>query len=298
MSVIAVEKLTKRYGVRVGIEQVSFAVPPGVVFGFLGPNGARKTTTIRVLVGLLHPTAGRARVFGLDTWDQSPRIKADVGYLPGDLRLYPWFTGHKALTIVGAIRGQNLGEPGRELADYFALDLDVRVREMSRGMRQKLGLILALAHRPKLLILDEPTSGLDPLMQDRLRLHLRNLASQGHTVFFSSHTLSEVEDVCDRVAIVREGHLVADESLDTLKARAKREVTIRWRDHAAVSDLAAPAFLEVDDRRDAEWHCTLSGAAPELVGWLADKPVADLTIGRPDLDTLFRRYYEREADQG
>ncbi len=298
MSIIAVDNLTKRYGPRVGVERVSFSVSPGVVFGFLGPNGAGKTTTIRVLVGLLQPTAGRARVFGLDAWDRSAQIKADVGYLPGDLRLYSWLTGHKALAIVGSIRGRDLTPSGRELAEYFALDLDVRVRDMSRGMRQKLGLILALAHRPKLLILDEPTSGLDPLMQERLRQHLRDLAAEGHTVFFSSHTLSEVEDVCDRVAIVREGRLVEDESLDALKAQARREVTIRWTDREAASGLTAPDCLEVGDRRDAEWHCTLDGAAADLVHWLADKPVADLTIGLPDLDTLFRRYYEKEANQG
>ena len=196
MAAIETDDLTRRYGARRGIERVSLTVPDGSRFGFLGPNGAGKTTTIRVLLGFLKPTAGQARVFGRDVWRESALIKSDVGYLPGDLRLYPWLSGELALRIFGGVRGRDLMRAGRELAERFALDLRVKVRNMSRGMRQKLGLILALAPRPKLLILDEPTASLDPLMQETLRAHLRELAARGHTVFFSSHTLSEVEQLC------------------------------------------------------------------------------------------------------
>ena len=220
MSLIQLENLTRGYGRRRGVELVSLSVAEGVLFGFLGPNGAGKTTTIRVLVGFLRPGGGSARIFGLDCWRDSKAIKRDLGYLPGDLRLSEWMNGTTALSIFGAVRGQDLTRSGRELAGTFDLDLRVKVRDMSRGMRQKLGLILALAHAPRLLVLDEPTSALDPLMQEVLHDHLRHLAASGHTVFFSSHSLGEVEQLCDRVAIVRDGALVADESLAALRDRA------------------------------------------------------------------------------
>jgi ABC-2 type transport system ATP-binding protein len=295
VSVIVAEHLTRRYGKRIGIERVDLAVPDGRLFGFLGPNGAGKTTTIRVLLGFLRATGGRAEVLGRDCWRQSHRIKRDVGYLPGDLRLYPSLNGEIHLRICGGIRGCDMLAPGRALADEFELPLDVTVRRMSRGMRQKLGLVLALAHRPRLLILDEPTVSLDPLMRDALINHLRRLAADGHTVFFSSHTLSEVDRLCDRVAIVREGRIVADETLEALRAKARRQVTIRWKADAGAGSLDAPPFLEIDERDDRRWQGVLRGAAPELIGWAHGRPIEDLAIGHPDLDSLFRQYYERGA---
>ncbi len=294
MSLIALQALTRRYGSRRGVEEVSLSVPEGSLFGFLGPNGAGKTTTIRVLLGFLRPTSGSARVFGLDCWRESPRIKADVGYLPGDLRLYPWMTGRDALRTSGAVRRCDLMRRGAELAEEFGLDLHVKVRSLSRGMRQKLGLILALAHAPRLLVLDEPTSSLDPLVQEQLRDRLRRLSAAGHTVFFSSHTLSEVESLCDRVAIVRAGRIIADSKLDDLRRATGHEVTIRWKDGAGASGNAPPEFLRLSRTDAATWSGTLEGPVSRLVDWLAGKPVDDLAIGRPDLESLFRRYYEEE----
>ena len=288
MSALQIQSLTRRYGPRRGVESINLSVPDGSLFGFLGPNGAGKTTTIRVLLGFLRPTAGSASIFNLDCWKHSARIKRDVGYIPGDLRLYPWMTGHSALSIFGQIRGLDLMRHGRELAERLALDLSVRVRTMSKGMRQKLGLILALAHKPRMLILDEPTAGLDPLMQDQLRAELKSLAAAGHTVFFSSHTLSEVEALCDRVAVVKEGAIVADEPLEALRRRAGHQVTIRWRS----SSPEKPPFLH-HTRHDATlWEGSFDGPPEQLVAWLAAKPIDDLTIGRPDLETLFRRFYD------
>lgn len=291
MSVITTEQLTKRYGRRIGIEGLNLSVPEGTLFGFLGPNGAGKTTTIRVLLGLLRPSAGGAHIFGLDCWRQTHRVKAEVGYLPGDLRLYPWLTCRSALRIFGDTRGRDVTAAGCDLAAEFGLDPDVRVTRMSRGMRQKLGLILALAHKPRLLILDEPTASLDPLMQHKLYQRLRNLASAGHTVFFSSHTLSEVEHLCDRVAIIREGRLVADETLGALRARARRVVTIRWQSTATPDQMKVPRFIEVHERMGREWHATLTGPAMELLRWGTGRPIEDLSIGQPDLSTLFQQYY-------
>ena len=289
------DNLTRRYGRRVGIQDLVLGVPAGTVFGFLGPNGAGKTTTIRVLLGFLRPSGGRARIFGRDCWRDTHLIKREVGYLPGDLRLYSWMTGWDGLGICGRVRGRDLRDSGAKLAARFGLDMDVPVRSMSRGMRQKLGLILALVHRPKLLILDEPTASLDPLVQDRLNEHLRKLAARGHTIFFSSHTLSEVEQLCDRVAILREGRLVADETLDSLRSRASREVLIHWPAEARPYELAAPDFLEVRGREGRQWRCRLRGPVKELIAWLGRRPVEDLTIGQPYLESLFRHYYRQES---
>lgn len=292
MSIIVVEQLTKRYGRRIGVMNLNLRVPEGMVFGFLGPNGSGKTTTIRVLVGLLKSTEGRASVFGLDCRRDSHRIKVEVGYLPGDLRLYPWLNLGIALPIFGRIRRRNLLDEGMRLADEFELDPTVRVRNMSRGMRQKLGLILALAHQPRLLILDEPTSSLDPLMQEKLYRHLRTFAAGGRSVFFSSHTLSEVEQLCDRVAILRNGRLVADETLDELRSRAKRAVTIHWRKDFHQESLQIPEFLDVFEKRGRQWQASLTGSARDLVQWAAGQQIDDLTIEQPDLARVFQQYYE------
>ena len=297
MSVIEIEQLTRRYGSRTGIEGVSLKIDEGSLFGFLGPNGSGKTTTIRVLLGFLRPTEGRASLFGRDCWRAGRRIRDDVGYLPGDLRLYPSWTGDQFLRLFGLIRRRDIAAAGRDLAERFSLDMTVPVRKMSRGMRQKLGLLLALAHEPRLLILDEPTASLDPLMQEQLLRHLRALAEKGHTVFFSSHTLSEVERLCDRVAILREGRLVADETLETLRGRARRRFTIRWVRVKDAADVKPPPFITVDERRNRTWDGSLTGQTPQLVRWAATQTIEDLTIGHPDLDSLFRRYYEGRGGQ-
>jgi ABC-2 type transport system ATP-binding protein len=296
VSVVVAEHLTKRYGRRTGIEGLDLSVGQGELLGFLGPNGAGKTTTIRVLLGFLRPSAGRATIFGLDCWGDSARIKQDVGYLPGDLRLYPALTGREHLRIFGLVRRRDLDTPGRTLAERYRLELDVPVRKMSRGTRQKLGLVLALAGAPRLLVLDEPTASLDPLTQDQLASHLRDLAGRGHTIFFSSHTLSEVERLCDRVAIVRDGRLVADEAIDAMRARAQRHFTIRWSPSSNPNAIAAPGFLDVTRRDGLTWEGSLDGPAPAFARWAADQPIEDLTVGQPDLDRLFRRHYRQEPE--
>ena len=185
--VIEARQLTHSYGRRVGVRAIELRIAVGQIFGFLGPNGAGKTTTIRLLLGFLRD-AGGATIFGHDCWRQGALILRDVGYLPGDLRLYPWLTGHRALRISQQIRGLDLSAAGRELSGLFRLEMNLRVRQMLRGMRQKLGLILALAHRPRLLVLDEPTSGLDPLMQDILMDLLRASGGGHHRVLLEPHT--------------------------------------------------------------------------------------------------------------
>jgi ABC-2 type transport system ATP-binding protein len=294
--VIETRQLTCYYGRRVGVRAVDLRISAGQIFGFLGPNGAGKTTTIRLLLGFLRASSGRATIFGHDCWRHRARINRDVGYLPGDLRLYPWMTGHRALRISGAIRGLDLAAAGEELSDQFHLEMNLRVRKMSRGMRQKLGLILALAHGPRLLILDEPTSGLDPLMQDVLMAILRKRAAQGVTVFFSSHTLSEVEQLCDRIAIVRDGEIVVDDSLEVLRRQARRAITVVFSDEQAAERAAVPSFLTLDFRSGRRWHGELTGEPSELIQWAAAQALDDLEIGPPSLESLFRRYYRFSAE--
>jgi ABC-2 type transport system ATP-binding protein len=300
-AIIETHALTRRYGTRRGVDDVSLRIPEGSLYGFLGPNGAGKTTTIRVLLGFLRPTEGRASVFGLDCWRDSRRIKDEIGYIPGDLRLYPWLTGRSALSLFGAIRRRDLTARGRELAALFELDLSVKVRNMSRGMRQKLGLILSLAPDPRLLVLDEPTSALDPLMQDRLQEYLRGASKRGVTVFFSSHTLGEVERLCERVAIVRGGRIVADDTLEALQRQAGHEVTIVWkpagdRGGVAGGSQPTPTFLDLDERTDRRWSGRLRGEVGPLLGFLAGREIEDVTIAKPNLETLFREFYRPEGE--
>ena len=291
---ITTRGLSKSYGKRPAVANLDLEVHEGSVFGFIGPNGAGKTTTIRLLLGFLSPGAGEARIFGRDCWRDSHHIKADVGYVPGDLRLHSWLTGHSALRIARLARGRELTRRGHELAELLELDLDVVVRNMSQGMRQKLGLILALAHEPRLLVFDEPTSALDPVMQDRLYRVLRDHASAGNTVFFSSHVLSEVEGLCDRVAVIRHGELVANETLDTLRAQAKRAVTIHW---GSTAPPTPPAFLELEEQRGSMCEYALEGTAAQLLDWLRGHDIDDFAVGEPDLDRLFKRYYEGEEER-
>lgn len=296
MSIIQTEQLTRRYGRRIGVDAIDLEIGAGEVFGFLGPNGAGKTTTIRLLMGFLQPDVGRASVFGLDCWQQSAQLKRDVGYLPGDLRLYPWLTAKSALHIFGKIRGVDWIGNGQELAERFRLELDVRVEKMSRGMRQKLGIILAMAHKPRLLVLDEPTSGLDPLMREELARSIRELAAAGHTVFFSSHTLSEVESLCDRVAIVREGRIIADERLETLRERARRTVELVFVDKQSAEQVELPSYLQLVRRDGCRCHCELDGPTPPLVHWADRASLADISIGPPDLGSMFHKFYQSPSE--
>ena len=291
---IRAQDLRRTYGERVGVDSIDLRVGSGTIFGFLGPNGAGKTTTIRILLGFLRPSGGSAQVLGLDCWRDSHRIKRDVGYLPSDLRLYDWMTAESALSVVGRVRGMELSKAGLALAERFELEPDVRVRAMSRGTRQKLGIVLALAHEPRLLVLDEPTSGLDPLMQDELARALRERAAAGCTVFFSSHTLSEVESICDRVAIVRRGRIVEDEGLEELRRRALRTVELRFASAEACARAEPPAVLTSVTRGERSWRGELDGPAGVLREWLARQEVEDFSVSPPDLEALFRGFYRDE----
>lgn len=288
--------LTYRYGTRRGVTSVDLSVRPGSLFGFLGPNGAGKTTAIRLLLGFLRPTSGHAKIFGLDCWSDTRAIKRDVGYVPGDLRLWPWLNGHSALAMFGHVRQMNIQPMGHKLAELFELDLKVPVRRMSKGMRQKLGLITAMAHEPRLLILDEPSSGLDPLMQNRMQEYLREVARKGATVLFSSHTLAEVENLCDDLAIVREGKIVAAGTLEELRRTTGHEVTLRFASENGMPQQMNDG-LTVTQRDGRTWTCMYTGKVDALMRELASYELDDVSITRPDLDSIFRRFYEVDAER-
>jgi ABC-2 type transport system ATP-binding protein len=227
-AVIETDDLTKRYGEARGIENVTMTVEAGEVFGFLGPNGAGKTTTIRTLLDLLHPTSGSARLFGLDSRRDSAAIRGRLGNLPGDFSYDPRLTGRELLSFVAEVRGlRDLGG-APQLAERFHADLDRPLRELSRGNRQKVGLIQAFFHEPELLILDEPTGGLDPLMQEQFLELVQEQRGRGTTVFLSSHELDEIQRVCDRVGIIRDGQLVTVEPTRELVNKAFRHVTLTF----------------------------------------------------------------------
>jgi ABC-2 type transport system ATP-binding protein len=294
-AVISTKALTKHYGSVRALNDVSLDVRRGEIFGFLGPNGAGKSTFIRTLLGFLHATRGTASVLGHDIATDSVEIRRSTGYLPGGIALYDSLSGEQVLDYLVEMQGT---EPTRrvELCERLELPVSVlrrRVRDYSRGMRQKIGVVQALQHDPELSILDEPSEGLDPLMQQAFYRLLDDLRGEGKTVFFSSHVLSEVERLCDRVAIIRAGHLMAVHDVTELLERRKRRVMLRWRGAAPdPSTLPGLADVEVDGSRITG---TLSGEIAGFVRSIASPNLEDLTIEPASLEEAFLEYY---ADDG
>ena len=289
--------LTKDYGGNRGIFGLDLAVGAGEVFGFLGPNGAGKSTTIRLLMGLIRPSGGAARVFGLDCWREAVAAKRRVGYVPGELPDWGGLRGDEVVATLAGLRGGVEAGRVRDLCARLGLDLGRRWREYSRGNKQKLALVVALMHRPDLLILDEPTSGLDPLNQQTFYALVREARDRGASVFLSSHILSEVEHVCDRVGIVRGGRLVAVAGLGELHGlRAYRvEIEFAGQGNAPPADAVRAAAgvdrVEVAGQRLA---CTVRGSFEPLLRALAGHPVLALTSREPSLEEQFLSYYGGE----
>ena len=281
--------LTKSYGKHRGIEELTLDAVAGEVLGFLGPNGAGKTTAIRTLLGFLHPTSGSAEVFGLDVTTRSVEVRRHVGYLPGDPAFYAGRTGWDLLRLTLAARGLKAAPLGEELVSALDAPMDRDVKKCSRGMRQKVALVLALAHDPDVIILDEPTAGLDPLGQRALLKLIDERAKAGRTVVLSSHILSEVEQVCDRVAILREGRLVALSSVEDLRAQKYREVTVAFVGEPP--DLTALGDVEVVWQHENRMTFRVRAEASKLLRALAALEVTDVTITEPTLEEVFLDYY-------
>jgi ABC-2 type transport system ATP-binding protein len=293
-AVIETDQLTKRYGSSRGIEDVSIAVDRGEVYGFLGPNGAGKTTTIRTLLDLLHPTSGHALLFGLDSRAASLDIRARLGNLPGDFSCDPALTGREFLRFCAAARGMRDLGSASSLAERFEADLDRRIGELSTGNRQKIGLIQALFHDPELLVLDEPTTGLDPLMQEEFLAVVSEYRDRGGTVFLSSHDLDEVERVCDRVAIIREGRLAAVERVADLRGRAYHHVSIDFQSPIEAAEFARIPGVSELEVTGAHVSFKATGALDAVVKTAARHTVEDIELTEPTLEEIFLTFYGRD----
>jgi len=296
-AMIEVQGLTKNYGSKRGISDVSFHVEEGDVFGFLGPNGAGKTTTIRLLMALLKPNAGSARIAGLDCWERSVEIKRLIGYMPGEPALDPNLTGGQILEYFAHLRGGVDQAYLKQLVERFELDTSRKFHQYSTGNKRKVVLIQAFMHRPRLLILDEPTSGLDPLNQQEFDRMVLEARSEGRTVFLSSHVLSEVEKTCATVGIIRDGSLVRIGDVAEVKAIKRYEVTITF-----ANPVPAETFKTVDGVIEAEAlnhghgvRLTMQGPADAVIKAAARYPVVSLTSYEPSLEDIFLRYYEGDG---
>lgn len=293
--VITTEGLTKKYGSVLALTDLNLQVHRGQIYGFLGPNGAGKTTTIRLLLDLIRPTAGMVRVLGRDPRRDGVEVKRQIGYLPGELPSLGRQTARELLTFFGRLGGDSAPARMEALADRLELDLSRPIRGLSKGNRQKIGLVMAFLRKPELLILDEPTSGLDPLVQQEFLTMVREVRNEGRTVFMSSHVLSEVEDVADQVGILRQGTLLMDQSIAELRHLAPRQVEIRF-----AQPVEASIFAGLPKVRDVEVlgstiRCVIEGDMDPLVKAAARFTVETLRTEEPKLEDVFLSYYRREA---
>jgi ABC-2 type transport system ATP-binding protein len=295
---IEVDELTKDYGRRRALDRLTLEVPTGEVYGFLGPNGAGKTTTLRILLDLLRPTSGRATVLGLDAQRDALAVHRRVAYVPGDVALWPQLTGGQAIDALLALHGSRGGARRDELVEEFQLDPTVRCRAYSKGNRQKVALVAAFAADAELLLLDEPTSGLDPLMEAVFRRRLTAARDEGRTVLLSSHILGEVESVCDRVGIIRDGRLVESGTLDELRHLSAYTVEAQLAERPELGDLTG--VLDVDVRPGGDGFRLRARVEPEgtgpLLAALSRAHVRTLISRPPSLEELFLRFYDDLPD--
>jgi ABC-2 type transport system ATP-binding protein len=291
---VATRKLSKYYGRHRGIVDLDLEVREGEVFGFIGPNGAGKTTTIRTLLGLIFPTSGSAEIFGRDVVRLGPRARRDVGYVPADVRYYPGMTVREVFRYAAALHGtRDLGRAW-SLAEQLDLDVSRKAEDLSTGNARKAAIVQALLHSPRLLVLDEPTGGLDPLVQQSFASILAGEMARGATVFLSSHVLSEVQRLCRRVAIVKEGRLVACEDIATLRQKHLRNVAVTATRPFSPSDFPSGAASEFGREGDTT-RFLYAGDGNALVRELARFDVQDLLVEEPTLEEIFLHFYKNEA---
>ena len=297
VAAIQTSKLSKDYGLGHGLFDLDLTVTPQEVFGFLGPNGAGKSTTIRCLMGMIRPTNGSAHIFGLDCLRDSVEVKRKVGYMPGDMPQFGSLRGREIVAYLGGLRGTVDPTLVRKIAERFDLDLGRRFREYSSGNKKKLGIVLAFMHKPDLLILDEPTGGLDPLNQQEFYRLVNETRDAGATIFLSSHILSEVEHVCDRVGIIRSGRLVKVAELDEIHRIRVHRIELEFAPGTDVPDAAIRSAAGVEDLvvEDNKVTCTVKGAFDPLLKALSGATVTNLVSHEPSLEELFLTYYRPDA---
>ncbi len=287
--VIKTEKLTKYYKKTRGIEDLSLEIKKGEIFGLLGPNGAGKTTTIRMLMGMIRPTGGSATVKGIDCWNQSPKVKAISAYIAGDTYLYPKETGNSMINIYGGIRKNK--KLAKELVERFDFDPTKKIKALSRGNRQKLAIILAFMFEPEVVILDEPTSGLDPLMQQEFYALLKEVQAKGVTIFMSSHFLPEIEKVCERVGIVKDGNLVGIEEVSELAAKHVRILNVTFETKPDLSKYKIPEIIEIKHLIGNDYEMKIVGRVDPIIKALSKDKIKDLSFTHASLEEVFLEYY-------
>lgn len=296
MNIIELKHVTKMYGKSRGVLDISLSVPKGSVFGFLGPNGAGKSTTINMLVNLIRATEGKIKLFGKDVEASGIENRARIGYLSGEMALDNTLTGWQQLEYFGALRGMFDKEYVLDLAHRLDINLHIKIKRHSRGNRQKIALIAALMHKPELLILDEPTNGLDPLVQNEFNKIILSNKKEGKTTFISSHILSEVEGLCDQVAIIREGRIIADKSLRDLISEAPKKVHITDSDEDMPPAIAKLKGVTNQLLHDHSVSFTYNGDVNELIATVSKHKLLNMTISNSDLEEVFMRYYEGKHD--
>jgi ABC-2 type transport system ATP-binding protein len=290
-AIIEIEKLTKSYGAQRGIIEVDLSLEQGEVFGFLGPNGAGKTTTIRTMLDLIRPTSGRALVFGIESSADPVAIHRRVGYIPGEFTLYDRLTGKQTLEYFANLRGGVDATYQQSLIERFELDPSRRFREYSKGNKQKVGVVIALQHRPELLVLDEPTSGLDPLVQQTFFTTLREAVADGASVFLSSHILSEVEKSADRVAIIREGRIVKTDTVEGLRDLAHHQVELRFAGPVPIAEFEHLPGVSDVVADDHVLRLRVAGAITPVVQAAARYELLDFVSREPSLEETFLAQY-------
>ncbi len=296
---ISMNHVSKSFGKLRALDDVSMDVPAGSVFGYIGPNGAGKTTTLRLLLDLIRPDSGTIRVLGMDPAREGRSIRAQVGYLPGELTLWPRMSVRSALTHLAAMRGMHDLTFMHELADRFSLTLDRHVGDLSKGNRQKIGIIQAFMHRPKLLLLDEPTGGLDPLMQRTFYGLVRDTCADGASVVVSSHVLTEVDRIAHRVGIIREGRIVAVDDVANLTRSMPTVITVHFGRAVEPSAMDGVAGVEVDPQLDThELRMQIRDNIPGVLRRLADLDAVGVEAHRGDLEQLFLQYYQPDNGAG
>ncbi len=291
---VAIEtvQLTKYYGKARGIIDVDMKVEEGEIFGFIGPNGAGKSTTIRTLLGLIHKTSGQARIFGMDAEKEKVKILAQVGYLPSEVFYYDHMRAIDLLRYSASFYSQDCNARIRELADVLELDLTKKIEDMSLGNKKKVGIVQGLLHSPKLIILDEPTSGLDPLMQRIFFELIQQENRQGATVLFSSHILSEVQRICDRVAIIKEGRVIVTQRIAELQQNAYKKVSFFTQ--KPIQGFALPGAVNIE-QADGHVSFIFNGDCNVLLMELAKHSLTDVNITEPELEEIFLHYYTNKG---
>jgi ABC-2 type transport system ATP-binding protein len=296
-AIIQIEKLTKSYGVHRGVVDIDLDVNEGEAFGFLGPNGAGKTTTIRTLLDHIRPTSGRALVFGIETTVDPVAIHRRVGYLPGEFTLYDKLTGGQTIEYFANLRGGVDAAYQAALVERLDIDPSRKFKELSKGNKQKIGLVVALQHRPDLLILDEPTSGLDPLVQQTFYEVIREAKAEGRTIFLSSHILSEVEKTCDRVAIIRDGQLAKVDRVEALRDLAHHQIELRFPGDVPVAAFDGLPGVSDVTVEDGVLRLRVAGSITPVVRAAAQYELLDFVSREPSLEETFLAQYGHGAAQ-